>query len=217
MKEITVFSNGDSNKISTWSNVPYFFTKSLEEKGIKVNRIDINPSRLINKLYDITIFKLIKLTHPDTTYTYFRSKIHFLDVRRRIKKTIKSYGNSDANIFLTFSFSSCGLSKNLSVQLCDWTYDHYFNYFKEREPDYFERSSIKREESQIEGSNLIFSLFPNVANYMRKRYKNNEVKYNGNVINSLHEGNESEILERKKNHMIYFLLEVVNILKERSI
>ena len=49
MNEITIFTYGDSNKISTWSNVPYFFTTTLEKKGIIVNRINIRPGNRVLK------------------------------------------------------------------------------------------------------------------------------------------------------------------------
>jgi hypothetical protein len=44
IKEITVFTIGDSKKMSTWSNVPFFFTETLISKGVKVNRVDIGQS-----------------------------------------------------------------------------------------------------------------------------------------------------------------------------
>lgn len=41
IREVTVFSPGDSRSLTCWSNVPCLFTKSLESKGIKVNRVNI--------------------------------------------------------------------------------------------------------------------------------------------------------------------------------
>ncbi|GBU07133.1 hypothetical protein AwDysgo_04640 [Bacteroidales bacterium] len=45
IKEITLFTNGDSNDLSVFSNVPYFFAQTLISKGIKVNRVDIGISK----------------------------------------------------------------------------------------------------------------------------------------------------------------------------
>jgi hypothetical protein len=185
MKEVTVFTNGDSKKISTWSNVPYFFTETLISKGIKVNRIDISPHCFLKKVYNIILRGLLKVINRNSTYEYSRSFIHYFDVRRRIKKALTQCKNSDANIFLTFSFSSAGLTNKPIVLFCDWTYDHYFKYFLNRKPDLLELSSIKREDKQIESSDLIFVLFPCVAEYMKSYYKNKNIFYLGNVINSL--------------------------------
>lgn len=33
IKEVIVYSNGDSNDLATWSNVPYFFCRELEKRG----------------------------------------------------------------------------------------------------------------------------------------------------------------------------------------
>lgn len=199
IKEVIVFANGDSSKIKTWSNVPFFFTETLISRGIKVNRVDLSPPRILNGIYNMTCRKILKTIYKDTTYTYFRSLIYFLDVRRRIRRAIKKYETSDANIFLTFSFSSTGLTKKPAIQFCDWTYDHLLNRFENRKPDPFEKRCIEREDSQIEGSNLIFPLYPSVAEYMKKRYKNKNIFYLGNVINSLYDATESQVLKKKSN------------------
>ncbi|MHA5135034.1 hypothetical protein [Oenococcus oeni] len=47
IKEITVFSYGDSNLLKTWSNVPYFFTKTFADDGVSVNRVNVEPNRLL--------------------------------------------------------------------------------------------------------------------------------------------------------------------------
>src|SRR5262249_28365621 len=120
IKEVTVFTNGDSSNINTWSNVPFFFTETLISKGIKVNRVDLTPSPILNRIYSTTWERIIRIIYKATTYTYFRSLIHFLDARLRIKKAIKTYNNSEINIFLTFSFSSTGLTTKPAIQFCDW-------------------------------------------------------------------------------------------------
>ena len=60
MKEIIIFSCGDSNDISTWSNVPYLFTKTLEGKGYKLNRVDISPNKIINRVFNTTAYIIFK-------------------------------------------------------------------------------------------------------------------------------------------------------------
>ena len=40
MKEILFLTYGDANNANVWSNVPYCFSHSLENKGIVVHRID---------------------------------------------------------------------------------------------------------------------------------------------------------------------------------
>ena len=186
LKEVTVYTDGDSSEISTWSNVPYFLTEALISKGIKVNRVNIKADSLLEEIYHKTIYYLVKVFNRGTTYTYIRTYIHFKQIRKRIQKSIKQYPNADADIFLTFSFSSVGFTNKTIVQFCDWTYDHYFNYFANRKPDFLEKQCIKREDSQIKGADFVFPLFPSVADYMKKRYGNNKVFYLGNVINSLH-------------------------------
>ena len=196
LNEVTVFTNGDSGKISTWSNIPYFLTETLLSKGIRVNRVDISPSKTLNILFQIFL-KIIRIFFRETTYEYYRSFFHFVDVRGIIRKAIKEFKDSQANIFLTFSFSSFGLTSQPTIQLCDWTYDYYFKYFLERHPDILEKTSIRREDRQIEGSDLVLTLYPGVAKYMNTIYKNNNIMYIGNVINSNKIVNQSHVIELK--------------------
>ena len=50
VKEVIFFTYGDSSKASTWSNVPFLFTKTLEGKGIKVDRIDLTQTPMYQRL-----------------------------------------------------------------------------------------------------------------------------------------------------------------------
>ena len=203
MKEVNVFTNGDSRRLSTWSNVPYFFTETLLSKGLKVNRVDLSPSRPLQELFNRNFRQSI---NKNSTFEYFRSPTHFADVRRRIKVAVDQFPRSEANIFLTFSFSSAGLSDKPSIQFCDWTYDHFLKYRVGRIPDALEEECIKREDSQIEGSDLVISLFPSVMEYMKERYKNENICYLGNVINSVYDVSEDQALEHKeKSNNILFV------------
>ena len=42
VKEIIFFSFGSSLNASTWSNIPYMFTRALVDRGIKVDRVDLS-------------------------------------------------------------------------------------------------------------------------------------------------------------------------------
>ncbi|HEY8781724.1 glycosyltransferase [Flavobacterium sp. UBA6046] len=73
-----------------------------------------------------------------------------------------------------------------------------------RNADIVERQSIKREDSQIEGSDLVFSLFPNIADYMKQRYENENIYYIGNVINSLYEVSETDLdIKANSNNLLF--------------
>jgi hypothetical protein len=85
MNEVIVFTNGDSSKLSTWSNVPYCFTETLIRRGIRVHRVDINPRPRLRKWFNRWVMPFVRRISPDTTYDYFRSFIHYLDVKQRIR------------------------------------------------------------------------------------------------------------------------------------
>lgn len=195
IKEITVFTNGESADISTWSNVPFFFTQTLIKKGIKVNRINIYPQTKFEIYFNRFIVKILnRLYKKNNTYNYFRSPFHFYKTRKKISQSIKKHSNSDAFLFFTFSFSAAGLTSKKIIQFGDWTYDYYFKYFIDRPPNPFEKASIKRENSQIEGSDLCLAFVSATAEYMNNKYST-PVLYLGNAINSIYTPDKEEIMK----------------------
>lgn len=197
IKEATVFCSGDSRKKSTWSGLPYLFTDSLLSKGIQVNRVDISESPNAKWWFDRTIRRIVRRIHPATTYEYFRSGVHFWRTRQKIKNALRDYPNSDANFFLTYSHSSSAFSEKPAILLSDWTYHYNITHFLGRKPDFFERSTIKREDHEINRASLVFSTFPDVTNYMVQRYKNKNIHFIGKSSFSMRFPSESEIIPLK--------------------
>lgn len=197
MREATVFTDGDSRRPSTWSNVPYCFTQALLARGIRVNRVDLSTRRIPGEVYDRMVWPTLRVVSRGSTHKYSRSLIHYWDMRHRIKKALRDFPRADANVFLTFSHSSAGLARVPAVQICDWTYEYYFKHFEDREPDLFERRSLRREDDLIVRSELVISLFPGVAEHMRARYPNANVHYLGNAVNVLCEPQERPVLDKK--------------------
>lgn len=226
MNEITIFTYGDSTKIRTWSNVPYFFTTTLEKKGIIVNRINITSnSKILKKLFNIGLYRILSKLYKKNSYTYLRSYLFRIEANLKIIKAVKKYPKSDSFIFLNFDFSTKRYSKKPSILFGDWTYDHYITYFLNKEPNFFEFQYIKSQNRKIKESDLVIPLFPSMAEQLK--HKGN-IKYLGNVINSVIESNKEEILEQKKdsNKIIFIgsfkyiegakkLLESYNILKNK--
>jgi glycosyltransferase involved in cell wall biosynthesis len=196
IKEVVVYTNGDSAEISTWSNIPYFLTETLIQKGIQVHRVDLNPTPRWEKLFERG-FSIISNLFKQTSFNYYRSFIHYINIRYRVRKAINKYPDADTHIFLTFSFSSAGLTKKPAIQIGDWTYKHYIEYFENRKPDLLERTCMFRESLMIKGSDLVFSLFPASAKQMRNEYSKNNISYNGNVVNTLMQPITNEILPLK--------------------
>jgi glycosyltransferase involved in cell wall biosynthesis len=198
IRELTVFSHGDSRQLSTWSNVPYFFTRTLEAKGIRVHRVNINPPSRLEHLYDNTIWRVLNKALPGGFFTkYLHTGLNHWLTQRRIRQAVREFGGSDAFIFLSFSHSSKGLSSAPVVLFCDWTIDYYFSYFLNRKPRSFERAPLRRQDRVMEEADLVISLFPGVTDYLRTYYRNNNIVYLGNVVNSELSVTPSEVIERK--------------------
>jgi glycosyltransferase involved in cell wall biosynthesis len=123
--------------------------------------------------------------------------LRFFFTRRLIKKTTQRYIHSQVDIFLTFSFSSAGFTSRPIIQFGDWTYDHLIRNFKHRLPDTLEKRVIHREDLQIRQADLVFVLFPAVAEYMQRYYGKDKIVYLGNVINALAVSSEKNIPQKQ--------------------
>lgn len=150
-KEITVFSEGDSNCASLWSNVPYFFTKTLEQKGYIVHRINVANNKWLRGFYNKIIrFLIKKLINKETTCYYDRSILFALETKLRMKKAVQQYKNSEYFISTSFSFAPIRFTDKPCVLFCDWTYEYYISHFLSRKPDIFEKQEINRQNKIIE-------------------------------------------------------------------
>ncbi len=205
LREITVFSIGDASQLKTWSNVPYFFTKSLEEKGFKINRVDIEESAFLNSIYKYTVFAALKLFYKNSDHTFFRSGFNNFLTGQKIKKEIKNR-NSDAFIFLSYSFSSKKYSQKKVILFSDWGYLYFIDTFLKREALWFEKRALKREENNIESADAVISLFPKSYLFNLKHYKNKHQYYLGNVINSNYPLKKEELISSKlKSNKLLFI------------
>lgn len=185
---ITLFSLGDANSISYWSNIPYLLTASLRERGAELHHVNIGPSRLLRLLWTCSVGIWVRATAPGTSSTYFRSSLNEWHTRWRIKRAERRHADSDLLIFLTFSFSASKqtLIKKPVVQLCDWSYDHDIKVQRGKAPDRFERRALLRERAAMQASTAVVSLFPAAAQAIRSQLgPGHAVHYFGHVTNSL--------------------------------
>lgn len=206
IKEVTVFSYGDSNSLQTWSNVPFFLTSTIEKKKIKVNRVNVKPNKVILTLWNRIIVKLIRLIFKNTTYEYDRTPFFRFFVNRKMKAAVKKYKNSDAYISVSFSYHPKKYTQKPVMMFCDWTYDYYFKYFLQRKPDFLEKQEIKNQQRLFKTADEVVFLFPDVAEYENKINPKSNIFYLGNVINSDPMSLTKEMLKNKyTNKTIVFI------------
>jgi hypothetical protein len=140
IKEITIFAGGDIADINTWSGIPYFFTRALKTRDIKINHVNIKVEKKIewfyNKITGTIIIKLLRNQRAD----YSTSLLRYLIVRYKIKRGISKYQKSDCLVFFTFSYSAAKITKIPSIMISDWTLDYYMKFILKRKPLFFEKS-----------------------------------------------------------------------------
>lgn len=185
MKEIILFSYGDANNASSWSNVPYCFSKELERRGIIVRKTNIAPSKWLSKAFSIVICKLLKMRYPLIEYDWTRTSLFAKLTEYKIKRTVEKYSSAECCIFMNFDFCNRYLQIP-SILFCDWTYQILIKDRQKRNLYPLEEKFALRQSEAIMRAKLVISLFPCCAKKMEIDYPNANIHcLGGNIINNL--------------------------------
>jgi glycosyltransferase involved in cell wall biosynthesis len=199
IKEIILFTYGDSKKASTWSNVPYLMAKHFEQNGIIVNRVDISVNNFISKCYN-KVLRLLPKFYVGKDYQFVRTPLMRWMVNRTIKKAVNAYPNSDFCVFLSFDYVN--KYKGIPTLIfSDWTYRILIEEREKRTPAICEKRYMRYQDSIINSADIVLPLFSNTYHKMRSTYPTANVKsIDFNVINNMCESplSEEEILQKKQ-------------------
>ncbi|HQD09005.1 MAG TPA: glycosyltransferase [Flavihumibacter sp.] len=205
IRELILFGEqGDPRALKTFSNVPYFLVKHLEDQGVIVHTVDLSIrevwQKIIRRLYDSVLHFFYR-----TAFSFQRSKWHNRINSYKIRTALARYPNADACMFTSFSFSAVDFTDKPTYLFCDW--DHYdlFHYHLQRTPDQMEQQLVDREKGCIELARAVFVLFPGAAERMRKRYVQPHIFYLGNVVNNLEEPDVRLIKQKQESQILLFI------------
>jgi len=206
-KKIIFVSYGDSTAASSWSNIPYLFSKNLEKHGFDLVRLNILPEPERNLWWNKNVSRYLSIFFPNHQYSYIRSWFFRRETFSKIKQVIARNQDAYFCIFLNFEFYN-RYNDIPSMLFGDWSYDMIILDRLKRKPYFFEKWFIKYQREALKKAQIKISLFEDTKDILSKRYKI-DVKHLGiNVINDLNINHISseEILQAKINsHHILFI------------
>lgn len=210
--EIILFTEGDANSVDTWSNIPYFLAQNLELLGATVHKIDIGvgtSSRIERTLFyclNLAARCMRKIIGNNPIYELNRTAMWERSVNRKMKAAFVQYPNTKVSLAFTFSHSAAHIANCPTWMLCDWPIEYLIEIQQKRIPGVLEKAAIRRQIKEILAADHVVTLFPDVQEYMQRKYKR-EILYLGNVINSdLIAFSENEIIDKKKNSNHYLFI-----------
>ena len=202
ISEIIVFCYGDSRKLATWSNVPYLFTSTLENKGITVHRVDILPPTAFRKWYNAVVWRLYRFIFRGTQSNDLRSLLCKKIVEKRIRRAVRQFNSADYCLFFGFDYFN-RFSSIPTILFGDWTLEIYLkDRLKKKGTDILERRFIRQQNTAIANASLVISLFPDAAAAIKDAVPGANVHYLGtNVVNnaSLKDYPQTELLSKKRD------------------
>ncbi len=206
-KKIIFISHGDSNDASSWSNIPFLFSKTLKEKGYDLVRVNIEPNAFLNEFWKKYIYRYSNIIFPNHQYSFVRSVTNHLISYFKIGKAILKNKDAFYCIFLTYDYHNI-FNKIPSLLLSDWTYEMVISQRLKRKPYFFEKWFINYQKNAIVKSELVISLFKDCAEYITLKHHKNVLHLGNNVINDLNFNilSEEHILANKtKSNSILFI------------
>ena len=188
VNKVIFFTYGDSSDASTWSNVPYLFTKTLRDKGITVYDVNLAGNKWLRRFFDRIIVPVFSIFFPDHQYSFSRSRMLRLINNYKIKNSVKKHSNADLCIFTNFDYYN-KFTDIPTLLFCDWTYDVLINDRLKRKTYFFENWFLSQQKDAIVNAKYVISLFPECAASIKNTYPTANVQYLGsNVINSMFTG-----------------------------
>lgn len=196
-KEIIFFTIGDSNNASVWSNVPFCFSKALEQKDIVVYRVNISAPQWLVSFYNLFLRRLINILTIGKIHACYASKTHWFKIiaEKKIKKAAIKHSQADYCFFMGYGFYN-KWNDIPSLLFSDWTFETDIK--KRGKPGPLHCRAIRQEKEAIENSGYVISMFAECAEEMKKKYPNANIHFlGGNVINDL-----SGLRLRRKDHRV---------------
>jgi glycosyltransferase involved in cell wall biosynthesis len=171
-----------SKSYKSWSNIPYLLHKNLEKKGYSVKNYVMREVEPLKTVFNLPIRALNKFFKLGTTYFYVRTPVHFFSTYLYSRWIGFISTKNDVMVVQGFSYPPHN-GKNKQIILGDWPSEYLFETFLKRQPSRLERRSIDRENAIIEAADAVITLFPDVREYMLRKYKNKNIYCFGNVVN----------------------------------
>src|SRR5262245_30047086 len=125
---VNLFALGDCTDLNTWSNIPYYFYQGLKAQSVAVRPVNLVPStslwyQAFNRLWATgnRVSRFVGTPVPDL----LRIRAFRVLVNRRLRVFAQQHPHADANVFLTFSFSSYRYMRVPVIHYCDRTYEQH--------------------------------------------------------------------------------------------
>lgn len=180
--KILLCTTAPSKNYKSWSNIPYLLHKNLEMKGYAVENYVMRELEPVKTIFNLPIRVLNKFFKLNTAYFYVRTPVHFFFACLYSRFIGLISAKQDVMLVQGFSYPIHN-GKNRQIILGDWPSEYLFEKFLKRRPSRLERKSIDRENAVIEAADAVITLFPNVREYMLRKYKNQNIYCFGNVVN----------------------------------
>lgn len=168
LTEITLFTRGDATKVATWSGLPHGCAEALEALGVTVHRVDTTPDQRTQRV----LKRLHRLgRHLKSSDAFLRQVIVSRAERRIVAQACRSYPRSQCNLFLTFSFSSRGLSPIPAVLYCDQCFAEMVEGESFVGLSRAERRRLAEEEAALNDAALLVSTSTHCIEFLERHYE----------------------------------------------
>lgn len=186
IRTVNVFTAGDASDLSVWSNIPCLLCRTLEKKGLRVNRIAYPRDEGVLRFLLLAGDRVYRFFDRRHGKGWFYAKVYYALVDRTVRRASRNYPAD-----LDITPYNCGnfRSPQPTLLLGDWTQEYLYRTRLGCAPQGYQKYYAARQNEVIERSEGVVSLFARCAEDMRARYRNPHIYHLGrNVVNNVFEG-----------------------------
>jgi len=172
--KMNLFSWGEPSDITSWSNVPYFFSKALAHYGVQVNGVNLMPTeswrhRLVFGWCRAWRRAARVIGHPYARRFPMHCRLTQALIKQKIKTVSQKHADADLNVFLNYSFSSYLYTDTPVAHYCDITYEHFLNTIGAADGPR-DAIIIQSQQRILAHADYVFTMSQRCHDYIQQRY-----------------------------------------------
>jgi glycosyltransferase involved in cell wall biosynthesis len=171
---LTLLTPGDSSLTSAWSGVPFGLAGGLEEAGVVVHRESFYPGLTGVRIRSYSLKVLVRVRRRLPAVADALLLLHeYIDewyTKRKVKKACARHGDSQMNLFVSYTVSSLESDPRPFALYCDQTYEELLEKCSTPPHDRRDKRLLDVQRRNFESARVLFSTSSHCVEHLQRRH-----------------------------------------------
>ena len=166
--ELNLFTVGDARQVATWSGFPNGVLQGLEGAGVTVNVVNIAPPARLVQAYGFLRGYCRRFLGVELEPQFLLSLPNRVRTRGLVWLACRRHTRADFNVFLSFEFSSRGVSQIPFVLYSDTTFGEHLEKGASRPLHLHERRRLRIQQANLRNAALVICTNLHAIEYVHR-------------------------------------------------